>query len=156
MKVEDASEHHAVVLVQGALRARLHHEQSQFVGAVHVLVTTASRMHADQTQQRVGDGVEQRDERTHDAREQHKRPREHHADALRCHQRDRLRRQFTEHDVQKGDDQECRRDARRGVRQARTRVDAKHREATVHNRCQRGFADPAQRERREGDPKLGP
>ena len=47
VKVEHAGQHHAVVLVQRPLRAGLHDEQPQFVGAVHVLVA-ADRVHADE------------------------------------------------------------------------------------------------------------
>jgi hypothetical protein len=154
VEVEDAGEHRRIGLVELAALGRLGHQEAQLVRRVHVL-ELRHRLDLHHAQQDVRRSVQDPDRRIADAREQHERTRDELADRFRLRERNALRRELPEHDVQEGDDEERRGDGGGRVHRGGGRGDSDRLEALVDQRRERRLTDPAEGQRREGDPELG-
>ena len=145
VKVEHTGQHGGVGLVECPVRACLHHEQAEFLRAVH-LAAFRHRLDAERAQHAIGGAIQEPDERRHGLGEDHERTHDQPTHTLRLGERDGLGRQLSQHDVQEGDDHEGHRDAGPGVRRARAGRDSHQVQGLADQNRHRRLTDPAQRQ----------
>ena len=151
-ELEDALEQPGVLLQHAAAFGALLDEHPDLLGRVQPLVLAGGR-DAHAPEEPVGGAVEERDRPRHDPGEAHQRRGHPAAHRLGIEQRQRLRHQLAEDDVQHGDDDERdrRRYAVRGERGERVRQPV---EGALDQAGERRLADPAEAQRGERDPEL--
>ena len=115
---------------------------------------STERANPRDSQEPVGGVVEHRDRIVHQPGEADQRDREPATHRLGIEQRDRLRHQLTEHDVQRSDDGEGDRH-RYAVGRYRGQRGGQSAEQPLQQECQARLADPAESQGGEGDPQLG-
>lgn len=152
MEIQHAREHRPVGFIQRSSGVRLDHQQADFIGGGSFV--RAGRVDPEQAEQRVGRAVEYPDERRHEAREQQQRRRDGSRGRLGRGEREGFRRELTEDDVEERDEEERDRYGE-GVVGGGRNIQADGSQQPIDQARQGGLADPAQRERSDGDSELG-
>ena len=154
-EIEHTFDHRLLVLLHHSFAQALSDEHLDLVRTVGMFdAVRIANGGADQPQEQPGRAVEQPDRRRRHAVEGEERTGEVTTHRLRTQERDGLRSEFAEYDVEVRDEDEGDDDGRR-VECRRPRGEAQRAEQRLDRPGDRRLADPAQAERREGDPELG-